>query len=230
MASENRRRCKETVRAHTVLDQTRDSVKGFLGAFEKLRQSRSARGNSTDQEQDLLRAALVFAAAGLDSVAKELIKSCIRALAACDSDVQVELETFVYRKLRGESGEPEALGGARFLAQVLIAKSPQERLIDLYVLELTGSSLQSAEQLMRAAKALGLQPNTIGVDLKELKPIFAARNKIIHELDVNLGVTPARRNQNSRRRRDMEAWGMKLLDIGAKLISGVDQKLRSATQ
>ena len=117
----------ETVRAHKVLDQARDSVGGFLRAFDTVRQTRGARGNPTDEEQDLLRAALVFAAAGLDSVTKELIKGSIRELAASDPDVQTELETFVQRQLRGDTDEPDAVGGTRFLAKILVAGSPQDR-------------------------------------------------------------------------------------------------------
>ncbi len=72
-------------------------IADFLDAFEKVRKVRKARGNLIDEEQDLLRTALLFAAAHLVSVAKELIKGCIRALAASDSDVHKELETFVQR-------------------------------------------------------------------------------------------------------------------------------------
>ncbi len=65
---------------------------------------------------------------------------------------------------------------------------------------------------MRAAQALGLKPSDMDIDPTELNPIFGARNKIIHELDVNLERTAARRNQNSRRRPDMEKWSSKGLD------------------
>ena len=61
---------KETVRARRVLSQARDSAEGFLKAFDKVREVRGAAGSTTDQEQDLLRATLVFAAAGLDSALK----------------------------------------------------------------------------------------------------------------------------------------------------------------
>ena len=99
---------RETARASKVLGQARDSVAGFLNAFDTVRHARNAKGNPTDEEQDLLRAALVFSAAGLDSVLKEVIKGAIRALAASDPDVQGELETFVQRQLRGDSDEPDA--------------------------------------------------------------------------------------------------------------------------
>jgi hypothetical protein len=218
---------KITDKARKVLSQAQDSVQGFVGTFDTVRNARGATGGSTtDHEQDILRAALVFSAAGLDSVVKELIRGTVRELAAHDQGVQQELEVFVERQLRGDSTEVDSLGGREFLAQILVSKSPQDRLIDEYVIELTGSSLQSADQLMKACKALGLQWSTVGIDPKTLRPIFDTRNKIIHELDVNLGKTAARRNQNSRRRDDMLAWSEHLLAIAEAMVDEVERKIQ----
>jgi hypothetical protein len=195
--------------------------------LDTVRQTRKAtRGALTDEEQDLLRATLVFAAAGLDSTLKELIRGSIRSLAAADPDVQAELEIFVQRQLRGDVDEPDTAAGHKFLSKVLVASSPQERLIDEYVTELTGTSLQSAQQLMKATKALGLDPKQMGIDPKKLQTIFGVRNKIIHELDVNLAKTSARRSRNSRRRDDMEGWSTRLLEIAKALVAGVEGKLK----
>jgi hypothetical protein len=215
-----------TEKARKVLIQAKDSVQGFVGTFDTVRTARGATGGSTtDHEQDILRAALVFSAAGLDSVVKELIRGSVRELAAHDQAVQRELEVFVERQLRGDSTDVDSLGGRKFLAQILVSKSPQDRLIDEYVLELTGSSLQSPDQLMKACKALGVQSTSVGIDPKGLKQIFDTRNKIIHELDVNLSKTAARRNQNSRRRNDMLAWSERLLAIAEAMVDEVERKL-----
>lgn len=143
---------------------------------------------------------------------KELIKGAIRELAAIDPDVQGELETFVRRQLRGESDEPDAIGGRKSLARVLLSARLEERLIDEYVLKLTVSSLKSVEQLVRTALALGVQPSEVGVEPKELCGVFEVRNKIIHELDLNLQRTAARRNQNSQRCPNMKKWSTQLLE------------------
>lgn len=217
---------KETIRARKVLDQSVLSSDGFYEAFVSVREYRkAARGASTDKEQDLLRAAVVFAAAGLDSVVKELIRGCIHRLAAIDSSVQREFEIFVSRQLRGDTEDPDSVGGRRFLAKILAAHAPQARLIELYILELTGSSLQSASQLTKAAKALGLEPKRVGIDVDELQETFDTRNKIIHELDVNLEKTAARRSRNSRTWNDMVEHSNKLLEIADSMIDGVETKL-----
>ena len=55
-------------RARTVMEHARLSQKTFLAVFDALRTGRTPKGGmTTDQEQDVLRAMLVFAAAGLDS-------------------------------------------------------------------------------------------------------------------------------------------------------------------
>lgn len=172
-----------------------------------------------------MRASVVFAAAGLDAVVKELIREAIRALAEHEPDVQKELETFVQRQLRGDSDEADATVGRKFLASILVSNSPQKRLIDEYILELTGSSLQSVSQLHKAAKALGLAAADVGIRNDELRPIFDARNKMIHELDVNLDKTAARRNQNSRTTDSMKNWSDKLLFVAEELVKGVEKKL-----
>jgi hypothetical protein len=52
--------------AHSVLVRTIDSADSFFEAFAGVRKARKANGTPTDHEQDLLRAALLFAAAGLE--------------------------------------------------------------------------------------------------------------------------------------------------------------------
>lgn len=79
---------------------------------------------------------------------------------------------------------------------------------------------------MKACKALGLQSGAVGIDPKTLRPIFETRNKIIHELDVNLAKTAARRNQNSRRRDDMLAWSEHLLAIAGAMVDEVERKIQ----
>jgi len=139
----------DKLKARTILDSSRSSAESFLKAFDTVRRARNAnQGRPKNEEQDLLRASLVFAAAGLDSMLKELIRDTIKKLAETDSKVQTELEKFVQRQIRGDSEDPETVSGHKFLASVLLAASPQDRIIEGYIRELTGSSLQSADQLI----------------------------------------------------------------------------------
>jgi hypothetical protein len=127
---------------------------------------------------------LVMAAAGLDSMLKQLIRDAMPALIKASQPVREGLEKFVARSIRGDAESPEALSGAKFLGRVLAAESHQTQVIEEYIRDLTGSSLQSASELAKAAAAFGLSKTK--VDVARFKEIFDIRNKIIHELDINL--------------------------------------------
>lgn len=218
-----------TSKAQTVCDHARDSVRDFTTAFEIIRSTRGqGRGRTGHAEQDQLRAALVFAAAGLDSTLKELIREALPFLVVSDGAVKRELETFVARQIRGEGGEPEANYGTKFLAKILTADSlPILGIIEQYVLELTGSSLQSADQVMKTLRALGVNPDRIVSNIP-LKAIFSIRNQIIHELDVNLRAQQGKRNRNDRSRDEMTKYSNMLLDIAQGTIDAVKSKLDAA--
>jgi len=221
---------KECERADTVLDMARDSVKNFLDTYEKVRKARNAgQGAPMDNEQDLLRAALVFAAAGLDSTLKELIKGSVRPLSKIDPNVQDQFETFVQRKLRGDSDEPGPAPGYKFLASIIASALPQERLLNDYVLYLTGSSLQSVDQLFKSASALGAETKLIADNKTELTKIFSARNQIIHELDVKFTGKVGHRQRNRPKKKEIEKQCKLLLDVAAAIIASVRKNLQRVT-
>jgi hypothetical protein len=214
----------ETSKARTILKHAHEAVEGFIDSFSAVRRDRGAgQGATRDEEQDLLRAAVVFAAAGLDSVLKQLIRDSIAPLARDDEAVIDGLQRFVRKQLKGDIAIGEGVQTQTFLARILIAESHRDELIELYILDLTGSSLQSADEVMKAAGALGLEPRDLGVNKPTLKPIFDIRNKIIHELDINLAAPT--RNRESRKRATMVRHANALLEIGEKFVDGVETKL-----
>jgi len=89
---------------------------------------------------------------------------------------------------------------ARRLAELLTDNDPQATLMDAYVLSLTGSSLQSQQQVTASLAALGLQDERdLFRQSRDLNPLFKARNEIAHEMDM----TPAAlRDKNRRTRRE----------------------------
>ena len=97
---------------------------------------------------------------------------------------------------------------------------------DEYVLFLTGSSLQSANELDKAAKALDVDVTELKQERNEIKDAFDIRNKIIHELDVRFGAAQGQRKRNSRRKNDLEAKANLLLDVGESFIKAVEKKLK----
>ena len=215
---------EETSKARTILKYAHESAAGLLESFAAVRAQRGAsRGTTTDKEQDLLRACLIFAAAGLDSTLKQLIRDALPSLIRRSPEVKDGLEEFVRRQIRGEEDAGEAAIGRKFLAKILTADNQLDELIEQYILNLTGSSLQSAAELAKAANALGVKPGDVGVDPRSLKPIFGDRNKMIHELDIKLSA-PTRNRESRARERIIENANV-LLEIGERIIGAVEDNL-----
>jgi hypothetical protein len=214
-------------KAQLILKYTHESAYALIKAFDDIRKSRGTAGATTDEEQDLLRAMLVMAAAGLDSMIKQLIRDVLPTLVKIDDKVQKGLETFVSRQLRRDSEDISGTTMNKFLARLLVAESHQQQVIREYIESLTGASLQSAEEVMKASFALGLDPTKQGINSDQLKEIFDIRNKIIHELDINFDAP--RRNRQSRSRNKMIDYTNLLLHIGESMIIGVSEKIRSVS-
>src|SRR5262245_55613750 len=188
--------------ASLVLAKAHESCEALLKAFSLARTQRgSSRGMSTDEEQDLLRAMLVMAAAGLDAMTKQLVSDALPLLIECDEKALDSFEKFIARQIRPEITDGSPSAGAKFLARLLSRATPQRAAVETYVVQLAEGSLQSVVALYEVVAALGLWPNDVGVDRDALSPIFEARNKIIHELDVNLKVE--RRTRNIRKLSEM---------------------------
>lgn len=185
-------------KAASIYQYTHESASSLVTAFDDAKAKRGKpRGVLTDQEQDILRAALVMSCAGLDAVLKQTIRDCLEHLLENDPQVREGFEKFIRRRLSGEADQVEFVNGAKFLASVLAEREPRRRLIEEYVKELTGDSLQSAEEILRTAAALGLDPKKIGLNADRLKSIFTIRNKIIHELDIDLNAKVRKRKVRS---------------------------------
>lgn len=213
-----------TEKASVIYEYAVASATSLWLAFDLAKHNRgNPRGITTDQEQDLLRAMLVMAASGLDAALKQLIRECLPALVACSDGVHTQFEKFTLRRLQGAEDATSAGPNLKFLAKVLAAPDHQASLIDSYVYELTGESLQSAQQVLKTAAALGLDSKAIVPDQSTLKAVFTTRNQIIHELDMNL--TGPVRKRRVRSQTQMKKDAELLLATAARAIEAVDKAL-----
>src|SRR5271154_1117008 len=89
--------------AHVILCNAHDAVRSFLDTFETVRKARKAKGMPTDEEQDLLRAMVLFAGAGLDSTVKQLIRDSLPAIIDHDEGATVQFKDYIDKRLRDES-------------------------------------------------------------------------------------------------------------------------------
>jgi|SRR5579872_5785629 len=214
-------------KARTILERTHESAAALLKAFDLLRTPRGRRtarvGMTTDEEQDVLRAMLVMAAAGLDAMTKQLIRDALPLIAHRNSRARAELEKFLARQFAVDVQSITAGRSARFVAGLLSASDLPSRAVALYVEDLTAGSLQSAEELSRIAAAFGLTREDLGTNFEDLRDIFRVRNKIIHDLDVNLEAAGRVRNMRTRPR--MAADANALLQASEDLLRAINNQL-----
>lgn len=204
-----------------IFENAHFSTTSLFQAFELARHSRGRpRGMTTDQEQDILRAMLIMACAGLDAALKQLIRDTLPLVVKASPEAQGELEKFTERQLRGED---EIGTNVKYLAHILAGSSTYSRLIESYIGALTGDSLQSADQLFKALAALGIQATSVGLEKKLYQPIFTARNQIIHELDIDLN--GQQRKRNMRGVDDMIGWSDLILGLTRRIIETVDKMI-----
>jgi hypothetical protein len=204
--------------AHVILCNAHDAVRSFLDTFEAVRKTRNAKGMPTDEEQDLLRAMVLFAGAGLDSMAKQLIRDALPAIIERDEGATVQFKDYIERRLRDVEGSSR-----RFLADILGDRNPRELLFSRLVRDLTSDSLQSAEQLLKVAAYFNIPSERISKNLGLLKEIFSVRNQIGHEMDIDF--SQANRSRRPRAKEKMVKFATELLAIAATFLAEVDSKL-----
>jgi len=208
----------------SIFEYTHASASSLIKAFDDAKEKRgNPRGVLTDQEQDILRAALVMCCAGVDAALKQAIRDCLPHLLEKSTAVRDGFEKFIRKRISGEGDVLELASGAKFLALVLAEKEPRAKLVEEYIRELTGDSLQSAEEILRTMTALGLDNKSLGLNIECLKEIFSIRNKIIHELDLDLNAP--KRKRRVRSQADLLDNSDQMLETIKKILEALDKTL-----
>ncbi|HUX67530.1 MAG TPA: hypothetical protein VMV31_08570 [Terriglobales bacterium] len=203
----------ETNQARVMLQKAHLAATDFLRSFEASRKGKKG-GNSTDAEQDQLRAMLVFAAAGLDAMVKRLVRNALPALLARgDQKTDEQLKSFVSRRAKAD---PDY----KFLAEAVSSPNPRGRVIEAWMDDLTAGSLQSSPALERVARAFDIAATAQGRDA--LARAFLARNQIVHEMDLEPSQNRARRQRS---REAMFALTQQVLSTAAVFLAEVEKKL-----
>jgi len=170
-------------------------------------------------EQDLLRAMLVFASSGLDSMVKHLIRDTLAAVIDRDEGALEMLKENVKRNLYRDRNLD-----AELLVNALVAKDPKALLIDGLVYELTTSSLQSSEQVFRVASFFNIPTNQLTADPRDLGQVFKVRNEIAHEMDIDF--SQPNRKRRPRSKDAMIANTNTLFAVCRAFLERVDEKLQ----
>lgn len=209
--------------AHAILCNTHDAASSFLDIFEALRTSRKAKGMPTDEEQDLLRAMLVFASAGLDSMVKQLVRDAMPSTIECDAGATEMFKDHIERRLSMEDRLSR-----KFLANILGDANPRQCLMEQLLADLTADSLQSAEQLLKVASYFNIPSRQISSSPHSLKDVFKVRNEIGHEMDIDF--SQSNRSRRPRAKQKMVEYTNELFRVAAAFLAEVDQKLENSAQ
>lgn len=205
---------------HLVLAHTRSTATSFLEAFED-RQSQRGRGAPADHDYDLLRAMLVFACSGLDSMIKHAIRDALPAVIDRIDRAEDNFRDFVEKQLPTDGRFTTGL-----LSRILTAREPRAALVEELVRNLTGTSLQSKAQILRAGSFFDLPSHQLVDDMDLFDAIFRARNQIAHEMDIDF--EQPRRNRARRPKQEMVDFTEGALACAARFLAGVDAKLGAA--
>lgn len=199
---------REITTSWKYLGATHQSVSGLFDALHVLRlkgqQAKTeTRGKLSADQQNLLRAALVFTSSGLDACLTRLLRDTLPTLVATDGAAEKEFKKWVSARLDNKvSGE---------VRQAILDGDPRARLVELYVKAISTPSLQATSDLRTVRDALGLTAAHVSDDLvDDLAPFFAARNEIAHELDL---VDPTGPGTSSQRQRGMDAARVQCDDV-----------------
>jgi hypothetical protein len=204
--------------AFVILCNAHDAASSFLEIFGTVRTNRNARGMATDEEQDLLRAMLSFASAGIDSMAKQVIRDALPTVLHSNEPASQMFKSFIERKLKSGEGLDHKL-----LADVLGDRHPRGRLVQVLVDDLTSRSLQSTEEILKAAATFDIRSAEITQDPRRLTEVFRVRNQIAHEMDVDF--TRPNRSRRPRARDTMVAHTNEIFAVANAFLVGVDRKL-----
>src|SRR4051812_38575246 len=111
--------------AYSILLAAHQSASSFLDIFNQAEVRRGEQFVPTDEEHDLLRAMVLFAASGLDSMIKQLIRDSLQIVIEQKPGARGQLATFFSRALkRKEPFDPD------LLAETLLSDSPRQRAIN----------------------------------------------------------------------------------------------------
>lgn len=207
--------------AFTILCSAHDAASSFLDIFEATRETRTAKGASTDEEQDLLRAMLVFAGAGLDSMIKQLVRDALSLTLDRSREAEDNFRTFISRRLARQGTLDPG-----FLSSVLASRDPRTVLVGTLVSDLTSQSLQSRDQVLRVASYFDIPSAALATDPRQLDRIFRARNEIVHEMEVDFAQT--NRNRRPRRKAGMIDHTTEILRVANAFLIEVDRRLGQA--
>jgi len=210
------------LKSYYILLNAHSTASSFYDIFEKTRKQRNATGTPTDEEQDLLRAMLLFSSSGLDSMIKQLIQDTLPQLIEMD-EINSKFKSFIESRLSNQAGI-----NIKLLSDVLTSPNSREALKNELVQDLLSGSLQSKEQIYKVASFFNINEKELNIDKQLIKDVFTARNFIVHEMDVDFN--QPNRTRRPRKKEDMKNYCNEIFKISNNILHAVDAKVLESSQ
>jgi len=209
--------------SYLITTYTHATAGSLLAGFNSLGKKRGP-GTTSDEQQDLLRAMLFFAGAGLDACAQQIVRDALPKLVENHPKAREALIGFAARALRKTDDAGGSTVDPKVLASILVG-NPERNLIEQLINDLTGSSMQSVEELKRVASHLGVSGSEpLKAAIENVRDPLKIRNRIAHDMDIKITAT-AGRNRITRKRAEMVKGTNLLLVAAEQLIIAVDAEL-----
>ncbi len=203
--------------AWRILKYAQQSARNLLETFDE----RAGLETPGDEQQDLLRAMVVAAGAGLDAATRALSRQAlIHVLHGGDAQAAHHANEYMKGRLREQSAELTKLGA------VFRSDPPRVSVHELIVQDMTSRDI-TAGRLRSVANQFAppfpVGPSDDPVAHQPVADAIACRNSIVDELDINPAGGAHERFQ--RRRPEMVEYANALLGCGFAFVDHVDSKL-----
>lgn len=202
---------KELKKSKLILCNTHNVSSSFLSMY---------RTSSAPEKEDLLRAMLVFASSGLDSMVKQMVRDCLKDI-IMKPNLGAHQQFVNYIKTKLKKDEKMELD---FISKILAENDPKNAILEEYVKDLTSGSMQSYESLSKITAAFDINTDLVINNRIFLKQIFEVRNKISHEMDIDF-TSRTGSTRNVRSETDMIAYTNEIFKIAKQFLDNVSSKL-----
>lgn len=181
------------------LSGAHESVQAVLTIFDEVhvritKTRKENRGTLRQEEQELLRAALVLTSSGLDASMHKLVRVALPRMIANGGGAKERYNAW----LREEVGKAGAASKA--IVDAVVSKDATTALIDAYVDVKTAASYQGTSDLSaRVRDLLCLSSKSVkDADIGALDAFFKARNAIVHDMDYENTSNSSLRKRHTR--------------------------------
>lgn len=207
-------------KSNLIYNSLKSTVDSFYNLYDSI--------EDENEKQDLLRAIVLFSCSGIDAIVKQLVNDTLDYVIKHDEGAFNQFKMYTEKKLINRN---DSTIDSKFLAELFTCDNPKDILINDLKHYLSGSSLQSPDELFKVGSFFNIETSKLEngkANHEELKKIFYIRNQITHEMDVDMSSKDfVRRN---RVKEDIEKYSNHIIDLSKKFIDLVDEKLNDTSE